>query len=673
MLAAMKNHFCSVAVVNQTGRPLTLVGEPVARRGKYTIQPPRQIAAGGRGCFRMDGELLEGPDGSCVYQVEGDAGDARELSFSYSCPVGGANKANAEWSGVGPRGISVRMIPNPLPAAGHPVQLQFTLQAPPDQPRPDPEPPELVPFMRSSHPGLALWQSLVAKKVRENLESGDQDLNPLALHQKVLLHPMALGANMHVAGFHGKGPLLEAESIRHLIPRQEPEAAGTARDAPLKTDLHPAVHGFLSRFYFEQAMAEKKSKAEGGKSESDRILEELPLWKKPHGFPDSDYALQWAEVAAEWYLYANPEPGPYVDWRESKKNLKEFGVYTIPEDSTLLILGDYGTGLPDATMMLMAILSDASLCPDFILHLGDIYYAGNEHECEAYTETFARAFEATGRALPVFSLPGNHEYMTGGTSFFRRVLPMNLEKFPQYVQEASYFCLRTASGNWQLLGMDTGLNSVKFSFLTHSQEYYSPWLHFSEAEWHKDKLESFDGKSILMSHHQLFTVSSKINDGRDVSYLSGTDAQRLTYLNGNLLDVFQPYFGKVAAWFWGHEHILGYYEDGQERLKKGRLVGNSGYEEWDGEDAYQVGGGPYRYQSDPPATPGTTAVLWPEKNPLFPSRAYRFYNHAFALLRLKGGNASVEYYEYPVAAPDAKIPPLGELPPPRRLNLGDEL
>ena len=58
------------------------------------------------------------------------------------------------------------------------------------------------------------------------------------------------------------------------------------------------------------------------------------------------------------------------------------------------------------------------------------------------------------------------------------------------------------------------------------------------------------------------------------------------YLNEALTRGFSPYFDRIAAWFWGHEHNFVVFKDGQSGLKKGRLLGCSAYEETLGEDPY---------------------------------------------------------------------------------------
>ncbi len=483
------------------------------------------------------------------------------------------------------------------------------------------------PYIRSSNPALAKWQSAVAKVARDIIKKENPNLGRTEINQLVQTHPMVLGTNLHIDEASKEGRQLTKEHIKSYLP-----------SSAQKLDFHPVVHSFLSQEFYKNVNKPKTS------------VDLLGL-DGPIEFPDSDYAyIQWANCVRIWGEYGNPSPSPYVDIDKNGGPSSDFGVFTIPENSKIVILGDFGTGLNDATTMLIAIMQQIK--PDFIIHLGDIYYAGTEDECESYVETFDKAFAAAGKKIPVFSIPGNHEYYAGGWGFYKSVITMNQKNgFSNYNQQSSYFSLQTQDKNWQFLGMDTGYNSIHNFNIAHPSQLgisYSPWLTFNEAAWHQNKLENFDGKSILLSHHQLFSSDSLINNSEGVYYKTGTNKSKLEYLNGNLLAVFQPYFRKVAAWFWGHEHTLNIFKENQLNLAKARLIGNSGYEEWAGEDPYKPTNSPYQ-DLTPAVEVGTTSVEWKNSN-------YDFLNHGFACIQLNGSDASVDYFQYPVFAPSDPIP-----------------
>jgi 3',5'-cyclic AMP phosphodiesterase CpdA len=529
------------------------------------------------------------------------------------------------------------------------------------------------PFVRSSNPLIARWQSAVMKTVADRIKQQQPELLPHEVQALALKDPMVVGTNMHVLSDKGKlySSVIDSAAAANNL-------SGT--DAfPLHIKHYYASKHFYNLAVFNQLPTNPQMAAEALKAGG--------ADDRPWAFPDTDSNYkQWAIAAAEWEAFANPYPSPYRDWETKvpagvKKEdfIKTFAVFTIPDNARVAILGDFGTGLTDGILMLMSVLINQQ--PDFIIHIGDIYYAGMGSETDAYVNMFSEAFRRTGKKVPVFSLPGNHEYMCGGGPFFDKVLKMNAANgFPQYAQNASYFCLRNKSGNLQFLGMDTGLNSVDALLPTGLTSAYAPWLWFSEAAWCVDKLETFKksgGKTILLSHHQLYSVSGEINDGSNVVYVTGIQQKtNLRFLNGNLFNIFSPYFDQVAAWYWGHEHLLGIYKNNELTnsqgvpLKKGRLVGNSGYEQWDRDGGYAAKTDRFHYIF-PNVQVDITSVTW--AGPLM-TNTTNFYNHGWALLNVAGSAITANYWEFPVMSPDiTTLPPVGSVPPPTSLNFSENL
>ncbi|MEJ2501789.1 MAG: metallophosphoesterase, partial [Gemmatimonadota bacterium] len=305
------------------------------------------------------------------------------------------------------------------------------------------------------------------------------------------------------------------------------------------------------------------------------------------------------------------------------EDIATYGVieYRLPRDATVVLLADWGTGLGDAR----ALLADAMRHePDAVIHLGDIYYSGTPEECRLNVqEIFSRVFEELDMApVPVFSIPGNHDYYSFGEGFFQLIDTMSGGD-PAWQQQASYFCLRTEDDAWQLLGMDTGRQDY-WPWSAADPRYDGPSLQPSEIEWHADKLsrQRFAGTAILLSHHQLFSQHSKISN------------RRRGWMNEHLLGIFEPWFPRVAAWFWGHEHNLALYQDGLYDLTKGRLVGCSAYEESTGETPYS-----------PHSTEFARNVPYREPRVEL-GHSGDYYAHGYVLLEL-GDGAHATYFEYP--------------------------
>jgi DNA repair exonuclease SbcCD nuclease subunit len=283
------------------------------------------------------------------------------------------------------------------------------------------------------------------------------------------------------------------------------------------------------------------------------------------------------------------------------------------------MLGDWGTHMKDNVAMLRQGLR--ILQPDVIIHLGDIYYSGTSYECgQNVLQVMDELAREPGiKRPPFFTIPGNHEYYSGGGGYFDMIDRIN-SGFAGCQQRASYFCLRSADGAWQFLGMDTGYNDRD------PVENVAPGLRNCEIEWHRDKLDTFKGTTILLSHHQLVSANAQLTDGAT------------PYLNTNLSRTFTPYFDRVAAWFWGHEHNFVMFKDGQCGLRKGRLVGCSAYEETRAEDPYK--------NNFPKMVAYAPNMKQVDLSP-YQGDIETYYNHAMALLEVSPAKIDVSYYQFP--------------------------
>jgi hypothetical protein len=159
----------------------------------------------------------------------------------------------------------------------------------------------------------------------------------------------------------------------------------------------------------------------------------------------------------------------------------------------------------------------------------------------------------------VFTLAGNHDMYCGGVGYYDLIKTINKAPFEQ---RASFFCLRTSDERWQFLGIDTGLHDYSPMSVSDAVTYIEP----DELDWHSQRIDEFPGKTILLSHHQLFSAFSAIGPA--------VDGKR-SPTNPKLYEAFRRLNNshKVAAWFWGHEHTLSIYEP-FSGLERGRCIGN---------------------------------------------------------------------------------------------------
>src|ERR1700687_110814 len=328
----------------------------------------------------------------------------------------------------------------------------------------------------------------------------------------------------------------------------------------------------------------------------------------------------------KYYVLAHLPPS-YNDWNAHAPADLNFGVidYRLPKNSRVLMIGDWGTHMPDNAALLRQALRKFK--PDVIIRLGDVYYSGTVEEFTANVldvldEIIAEVKPDKRPAF--FAVPGNHDYYSGGSGFYRMIGKVN-SGVADCTQQASYFCLRTVDDKWQFLGMDTGYGD------RNPIEQQAPNLQVHEGALHRDKLDTFPGTTILLSHHQLISAKEQLNSGPR------------PYLSESLYATFKPYFDRIAAWYWAHEHNFILYQndlkiqDGDAPLRKGRLVGCSAYEETQDDDPYKVSYPAAKFIKDMPRL-GLSKYKTDIQN---------FYNHGFAVFDVAPDKITATYYEYP--------------------------
>lgn len=264
----------------------------------------------------------------------------------------------------------------------------------------------------------------------------------------------------------------------------------------------------------------------------------------------------WASTIDEYLRYFGPNGDrgqvPYI--RAAQVGPKTI---EIAAGSKIAIMGDWGTGGQPAIQLLRHIDTEK---PDVVIHLGDIYYSGTPLECENnFAEPVRRVLRSNGRNPRVYTVSGNHDMYCGGLGFYDLITKLNPAP---HTQLASFFSLRTSDARWQFLGMDTGLHDYSPLHVADAVTF----LEEDEVAWHLDRIEEFSGRTILLSHHQLFSAFSAIG--------TPVDGKR-SPLNSKLLAAFERLSrsGKIAAWFWGHEHTLSIYKP-FAGLERGRCIGH---------------------------------------------------------------------------------------------------
>lgn len=282
------------------------------------------------------------------------------------------------------------------------------------------------------------------------------------------------------------------------------------------------------------------------------------------------HLLKWIpHVARFWFRKRHP----FRDFTEPGHGN---GIFQIEDQAKLGILGDWGTGTDESQFVAERVLE---FKPDFTIHLGDVYYVGDENEIK---ENFLG--EKSSPYDPVqwpmgskgaFALTGNHEMYARGNGYFNSILPrMGLRNNASQWgtgQGASFFCLENRF--WRIIGLDTGYNSAGFDFgrvpvLGKSKSLrqgvrFKPSCALPETllAWLENSVRPENDRRglILLSHHGSHSAFGEWYQ---------IPAKQLARI------IHRP-----VIWFWGHEHKLAIYDKfgppgGIESY--GRCVGHAG-------------------------------------------------------------------------------------------------
>jgi hypothetical protein len=325
---------------------------------------------------------------------------------------------------------------------------------------------------------------------------------------------------------------------------------------------------------------------------------------------------RWIRTIESYTKYFGPNGTgaaiPYV-------RAAQVGPKTLPlkPGATIALIADWGTG----TDIAVALLKELALKkPDVVIHLGDIYYSGTSEECDV---NFKRIIDTVldrntnSEHIPVYTLAGNHDMYSGGAGYYGLLKTLNGEACRQ---PASFFCLRNE--HWQFIAMDTGLHDYD-PLAVHEVVTF---LEKDEEDWIVDRIAEFTGKTILLSHHPLFSAFSRIGP-------AGPDGIQCAH-NPKLLQSFERFRQAarqpIAAWFWGHEHNLYVYES-YVGLERGRCIGHGAVPVFTSASTYS----PHPGVSNPPALAKVQL-----------DAADKIYTHGFTIIKLaEAESGTVEYYE----------------------------
>lgn len=395
------------------------------------------------------------------------------------------------------------------------------------------------------------------------------------------------------------------------------DAVGTVRASgttPLSTDVFDRQRSFGSTARSAAEIAANCA-ALGFKYMEALVLDDTTSGKRLRGQLEGSLCdPRWATTVEAYANYfgvgGQRRPIPYVSPAKTGGRVIE-----IKSQAKIGIFGDWGTGNDPARGVLNSL---AGLEPDYLIHLGDIYYSATSREVQKnFVEIIDAEIRHARPDVKIFSLSGNHDMYSGGVAYYEMLRTLNA---PPYNQESSFFCLRSSDGAWQFLAMDTGLHD--YSPLAVSDAL--TFIEEDEQEWLLERVKEFSGRTILLSHHQLFSAFSRIGPADPL----GQQAY-----NANLISTFQALKAtgaNIPAWFWGHEHNLCIYEP-YAGLSFGRCLGHGAIPMFLEQYPYD----PTKNLINPPSLIAGTIL----------SHNEAVYANGFALLSLKSDEARADYFQ----------------------------
>ncbi|NKL73763.1 hypothetical protein GFM09_31865 [Rhizobium leguminosarum bv. viciae] len=222
----------------------------------------------------------------------------------------------------------------------------------------------------------------------------------------------------------------------------------------------------------------------------------------------------------------------------------------IADNCRVVMVGDWGSGIPRAQKVAMEMRKHVVDARNqglecHVVHLGDVYYSGFEFEYRDRFLPYWPVLPTEADAVRSWCLNGNHDMYSGGYAYFDYLLTD-----PRFARQEQSSFFRLSNNHWQILGLDTAWDD--------------DGLKDPQGAWIRDKVANNPQKTMIMSHHQLFSARENSPDVGKV-------------MRSKLKDVLDA--KKIDSAIWGHEHRCVTYAP-HDNIKYGRLIGHGGVPVW---------------------------------------------------------------------------------------------
>ena len=213
------------------------------------------------------------------------------------------------------------------------------------------------------------------------------------------------------------------------------------------------------------------------------------------------------------------------------------------------IIGDWGTGdykasggYEPASQVMQAV---QNIQPDYIVHLGDVYYCGTQDRLPPFEEANnLLAHWPTGFAGKSFTLNSNHEMYGGAEGYFNVALKRDKPSESIFSVQNGYSFFALEYESWVFVGIDAAYHDTSALYMqggigTAEELSPDPQLEFLSAV----ATQYADKQIILMSHQTAMSTDGTTATGYPL--LSQVQATGLT----------------PDYWYWGHIHLGLVYGD----------------------------------------------------------------------------------------------------------------
>jgi len=212
--------------------------------------------------------------------------------------------------------------------------------------------------------------------------------------------------------------------------------------------------------------------------------------------------------------------------------------HPLAADARIVVVGDWGTGeglAIEVADRMREVIADAGAREVHVVHLGDVYYAGTRMEARARFLDHWPVSESDRHRS--WCLNGNHDMYSAGEGLTQVILTDSRFAAQRTTRGAVASEFLLANRHWSLVGVDTS-----WKFRWRDLRGGAGYLSRRQTRWLSRHVQVDPARrTVLFSHHQPFTYG---DDGIEP--------------RGNLLDRTRPLreAGRIAGWFWGHEHKL---------------------------------------------------------------------------------------------------------------------